>query len=116
MESKNEPTEELCMLIKMQRHIELHINYITEINNFKSYFLNNEKEKMSPFINSFLEKYSKKELLFVNNNTNLLIEYLNEIRHQIKATCSHIYYEDEIENLDGNLQKITYCQLCYSSF
>ena len=114
MESKNEPTEEVCMLIKLKNHIELHISYINEINNFKSYLLNNEKEKM--IINSFLEKYSKKELLFVNNNTILLIEYLNEIRQQIKATCSHIYYEDEIENPDGNLQKITYCQLCYSSF
>lgn len=116
MDSKKEPTEEVSTLIEIQRHIELQISCITELNNFKNYFLNKEKKKMSPFINSFLEKYSKKELLFVNNNTILLIEYLNEIRQQIKATCSHIYCEDEIENPDGNLQKITYCQLCYSSF
>ena len=35
MESKNELTEEVSTLITIQRHIELQISCITELNNFK---------------------------------------------------------------------------------
>jgi len=118
MDSKHETniSEEVYTLLEMHRHIELQISSITELQNFKEYFLNKDRKQLSPFINSFLDNYSKKEMIFSNNNILLLKDYLNKIKQELKNNCPHNYCEDEIETPTGDFQKITYCQICYSTF
>ncbi len=106
--------EELNALLNMKKHVELEITCVKELKEFKESF--KFKKALSPFIDNFIDKYSKRNL-FYNRDIKILCDLLNEIEHQIRSSCKHRYCDDEIEgSFENGFTKITYCEICYLTF
>jgi len=107
-------SEELYALLKIRNQIELKISILNE----QIEFSNSIQEDLSPFINSFLTEFN---VYFNKNATDkelLIHKMMIDVIQQIKSVCKHHYEEDDIDtnNCCENVEKITYCSICYSTF